>query len=54
MTARELTGTFPNWERVVPKTFESFAEINGEQFAVALTCVGEMADDMHRLVSLKA
>lgn len=52
MTARELTGTFPNWEMVVPKTFESFAEINAKQFAEALTRVGVMADDTHRRVEL--
>jgi DNA polymerase III subunit beta len=52
MTARELTGTFPNWELVVPKNFESFAEINAKQFAEALTRVGVMADDTHRRVEL--
>ena len=52
MTARELTGTFPNWEMVIPKNFDSFAEINAKQFAEALTRVGVMADDTHRRVEL--
>lgn len=52
MTARELTGTFPNWQMVIPKTFEAFAEINAKQFAEALTRVGVMADDTHRRVEL--
>lgn len=52
MTAREIAGDFPNWEMVVPKNFESFAEINAKQFAEALTRVGVMADDAHRRVEL--
>jgi DNA polymerase III subunit beta len=52
MTAREITGDFPNWEMVIPKDFESFAEINARQFAGALTRVGVMADDTHRRVEL--
>ena len=28
MTAREISGTFPNWEMFIPKIFECFAEIN--------------------------
>jgi DNA polymerase-3 subunit beta len=52
MTAREITGDFPNWEMVIPKQFESFAEINAKQFAEALTRVGVMADDTHRRVEL--
>jgi DNA polymerase III subunit beta len=52
MTAREITGDFPNWEMVIPKNFESFAEINARQFAEALTRVGVMADDAHRRVEL--
>lgn len=52
MTAREITGTFPNWEMVVPKEFEYFAEINVSEFASALTRVGVLADDMHRRVEM--
>jgi DNA polymerase-3 subunit beta len=52
MTAREITGDFPNWEMVIPRNFESFAEINARQFAEALTRVGVMADDTHRRVEL--
>jgi DNA polymerase-3 subunit beta len=52
MTARELAGAFPNWEMVIPKSFESFAEINVRQFREALTRVGVMADDTHRRVDL--
>jgi DNA polymerase-3 subunit beta len=40
MTAREITGTFPNWEMVIPKNFASFAEIGAGQFAEALTRAG--------------
>lgn len=50
MTARELTGTFPNWEMVLPKTFAAFAEINVREFKEALTRVGVMADDKNRRV----
>lgn len=52
MTARELAGAFPNWEMVIPKNFESFAEINAGQFREALMRVGVMADDTHRRVDL--
>lgn len=52
MTAREITGNFPNWEMVIPKNFASFAEINAKHFADALTRVGVMADDTHRRVEL--
>ena len=52
MTAREITGTFPNWEMVVPKSFEYFAEINAKEFAQALARVGVLADGMHRKVGM--
>ncbi len=52
MTAREITGTFPNWEMVIPKSFECFAEINAGQFAQALTRVGVLADGMHRRIEM--
>lgn len=52
MTAREITGDFPNWEMVIPKQFESFAEANAKQFVEALTRVGVMADDTHRRVEM--
>ena len=52
MTAREISGAFPNWEMVIPKNFESSAEINAKQFAEALTRVGVLADDTHRRVEL--
>lgn len=52
MTAREITGTFPNWEMVIPKEFECFAEINASEFASALTRVGVLADGMHRRVEM--
>lgn len=50
MTAREVTGAFPNWEMVIPKTFEFFAEIKGCELKDALTRVGVMADDAHRRI----
>ena len=50
MTAREVTGNFPNWEMVIPKTFEYFAEIKGGELKDALTRVGVMADDAHRRI----
>jgi DNA polymerase-3 subunit beta len=50
MTAREVTGAFPNWEMVIPKTFEHFAEIKGGELKDALTRVGVMADDAHRRI----
>lgn len=52
MTAREVSGTFPNWEMVIPHNFESFAEINAGQFANALTRVGVLADNTHRRVEM--
>jgi DNA polymerase-3 subunit beta len=52
MTARELTGNFPNWEMVVPKSFECFAEIRANELKEALTRVGVMADDSHRRIDL--
>lgn len=50
MTAREITSDFPNWEMVIPKDFEYFAEINAKEFGEALTRVGVMADDTHRRI----
>lgn len=50
MTAREITGSFPNWEMVVPKTFEFFAETKANELKDALTRVGVMADDAHRRI----
>jgi len=50
MTAREVSGNFPNWEMVIPKTFEHFAEIKGGELKDALTRVGVMADDAHRRI----
>ena len=52
MTAREVTGNFPNWEMVIPKDFQFFAEINSKEFREALVRVGVMADDVHRRVDL--
>jgi DNA polymerase-3 subunit beta len=52
MTAREITGNFPNWEMVIPKNFASFAEINARQFAEALMRVGVMADDTNHRIEL--
>ena len=53
MTARELTGNFPNWEMVLPKNFAAFAEINTRQLREALTRVGVMADDRNRRVEFE-
>lgn len=50
MTAREITIDFPNWEMVIPKDFEYFAEINYKEFSEALNRVGIMADDSHRRI----
>lgn len=50
MTAREISGAFPNWEMVVPKTFEFFAETKASELKEALTRVGVMADDSHRRI----
>ncbi|HMS42474.1 MAG TPA: DNA polymerase III subunit beta [Pyrinomonadaceae bacterium] len=50
MTAREISGNFPNWEMVVPKTFEYFAETKANELKDALTRVGVMADDAHRRI----
>lgn len=50
LTAREITGNFPNWEMVIPKDFEFFAEINAKEFGEALNRVGVMADDTHRRI----
>ncbi len=50
MTVREITGNFPNWEMVIPQTFEYFAEMKGGELKDALTRVGVMADDSHRRI----
>lgn len=50
MTAREISGAFPNWEMVIPKTFEFFAETKANELKEVLTRVGVMADDTHRRV----
>lgn len=53
MTARELTGNFPNWEMVLPKNFTAFAEINAKELREALVRVGVMADDKNRRVEFE-
>lgn len=53
MTARELTGDFPNWEMVLPKNFTAFVEINAKELKEALMRVGLMADDKNRRVELE-
>lgn len=50
MTAREISGDFPNWEMVVPRAFEFFAEIKATELKEALFRVGVMADDSHRRI----
>ncbi len=50
MTAREISGAFPNWEMVIPKSFQLFAETKANDLKDALTRVGVMADDSHRRV----
>lgn len=50
MTAREISGSFPNYEMVIPKEFASFAEIKADELRDALTRVGVMADDAHRRI----
>lgn len=50
MTAREITGNFPNWEMVLPKSFDYFAELKAGDLKDALMRVGVMADDSHRRV----
>lgn len=50
MTAREITGMFPNWEMVVPKSFDCFAEFGAGEFKDALTRAGVIVDDAHRCV----
>lgn len=50
MTVREITGSFPNWEMVIPESFEFFAEIKANELKDALTRVGVMADDSHRRI----
>lgn len=50
MMAREISGDFPNWEMVVPKTFDFFAETKANELKDALTRVGVMADDSHRRI----
>ena len=52
MTAREMSGDFPNWEMVLPKNFDCFAELNAKELRDALTRVGVMADDSNRRVEL--
>lgn len=53
LTARDLTGKFPNWEMVLPKNFVAFAEINARELREALTRVGVMADDKNRRVEFE-
>lgn len=50
MTAREVSGAFPNWEMVIPTTFAYFAEVKANELKDALTRVGVMADDAHRRI----
>ena len=52
MMAREITGTFPNWEMVIPKSLECFAEINVAQFAQALARAGVLADGLYRRIEM--
>lgn len=50
MSAREISGAFPNWEMVIPKAFEYFAEMKVNELKDALTRASVMADDAHRRI----
>lgn len=53
MLAREVTGNFPDWQKVVPDNFESFVEINSGEFLDALVRVAVLADNQNRPVELE-
>jgi DNA polymerase-3 subunit beta len=44
MSAWEVSGSFPNWEMVIPKAFEFFAEIKANDLRDALVRVSVMAE----------
>lgn len=50
LAARELTGTFPNWQMVLPKNHRRFVEFNAKALREALLRVGVLADDTHRRI----
>ena len=50
MSARELSGTFPNWERVKPAAFSKTAQTSAAELQTALQRVAIMADESHRRI----
>ncbi|MBA3632384.1 MAG: DNA polymerase III subunit beta [Acidobacteria bacterium] len=51
--SRTLTGTFPNWEMVLPKNFVYTAEISTEDFRRSLSRVTLTADDRNYSVTME-
>lgn len=51
--SRTLTGTFPNWEMVLPKNLVYTAEINTDDFRRSLSRVTLTADDRNYSVTLE-
>ena len=52
VTARKLTGSFPNYERVIPKSFEQTTTLNRAALAAAISRVAQFADDRSRAIRL--
>lgn len=53
MTARELSGNFPNWELVIPKEFAYFAEIDVARLREAVMRVSVMSEDENRRIEFE-
>jgi DNA polymerase-3 subunit beta len=53
VTARRLSGSFPDYERVLPKSFAGRVTVNRDDFRGAVTRAGKFADERSHAVALK-
>jgi DNA polymerase-3 subunit beta len=53
LTARQLTGQFPNYEAVLPKETTKVVTVNGDELSAAIARVAQFADERSRALRLR-
>jgi DNA polymerase-3 subunit beta len=53
LTARQLTGQFPNYEAVLPKENNKVVAVQGDELAAAIARVAQFADERSRALRLR-
>jgi DNA polymerase III subunit beta len=53
LTARQLPGTFPNYEAVLPKENSKVVTVNGDELSAAIARVAQFADERSRALRLR-